>query len=122
MKMAKASEADLKMAFELCQVLDALTGLCATMPEKINLSEDEEYPEDFDRDDAEQCKRVVAYLCDLADSGSLSRVVFGIAVLLDPANKVVDPDADTLEYHPDTVAALAAMAERAENPAHTNYA
>lgn len=26
--------------------------------------------------------------------------------MLDPANKVVDPDADTLEYHPKTVAAF----------------
>ena len=27
-------------------------------------------------------------------------------VMLDPANKVVDPDADTLEDHPETVAAM----------------
>ena len=26
--------------------------------------------------------------------------------MLDPANKVVDPDADSLEYHPKTVAAF----------------
>jgi hypothetical protein len=32
------------------------------------------------------------------------RVVWGCAVMLDPANKCVDPDADTIEHHPDTLA------------------
>jgi len=32
-------------------------------------------------------------------------VNWGMYVLLTPSNKVVDPDADTLEDHPDTVAA-----------------
>lgn len=100
MKMAKASKADLDMALELTMALDSLT--CrwgAMMPEKIERAS--ENGERFDRDDSEQCKRVVAYLLDLAASASLMRVVFGMSVLLDPCNKVVDPDADTLERHPD---------------------
>lgn len=35
------------------------------------------------------------------------RVVWGMAVLLDPANKVVDPTTSSLQHHPDTIAALA---------------
>jgi hypothetical protein len=34
------------------------------------------------------------------------RVVFGMAVVLDPRNEVVDPDADTLEIHPKYAAAI----------------
>lgn len=113
MKMAKANERDLEMALELCNALDALTGRWgATMPEKIAKPEGTSDTEYFDPEDAEQCIRVVAYLRELADAASLMRVVFGMTVLLDPRNKIVDPAADTLEHHPDTVAALAAMAER----------
>ena len=111
MKMAKASEADLDAAMELCNALDALTQRWgATMPEKIEQLTGHMESEYFDEDDSEQCKRVVAYLRELANRASLMRVVWGMAVLLDPATKMVDPDADTLEHHPDTVAALAAMA------------
>jgi ribA/ribD-fused uncharacterized protein len=31
-------------------------------------------------------------------------VVWGMTVVLDPRNKVVDPDADTIEHHPDAAA------------------
>ena len=110
MKMAKASEADLAMAMELCEAFDSLTQRWgAYVPNKIaKLQGDDEF-EPFDEDDAEQNRRVLKYLIDIAERASLMRVVFGMTVLLDPRNKIVDPDADTLEHHPDTVAALAAM-------------
>lgn len=38
----------------------------------------------------------------------MSRVVCNAAVMLDPCNKCVDPQADTIEYHQDTVAGIAA--------------
>jgi hypothetical protein len=111
MKMAKASEADLNMAIEVCNALEALAGHWgAFMPEKINNATVECDNEPFDIDDHAQCIRVIEYLQQLARSASLMRVVFGMTVLLDPDNKMVDPDADTLDHHPDTVAALAAMA------------
>ena len=101
MKMAKASEADLKLAMNLCSALDALTGRWgATMPEAIQQPEGNSDTEYFDPDDSEQCKRVVAYLSELAGSASLMRVVWGMVVLLDPNNEIVNPDADTLEIHP----------------------
>jgi hypothetical protein len=101
MKMAKASKADLEMALELSGALDALTGHWgATMPEKIERPEGTSSVEYFDPEDREQCYRVVEYLRALADRASLMRVVFGMAVVCDPRNEVVDPDADTLEVHP----------------------
>lgn len=102
MKMAKASAADLDMAMELCNALDALTQRwSATVPEAIAKPNGEDESEFFNRDDREQCQRVMGYLLDLADRASLMRVVWGCAVMLDPANKCVDPSADTIEHHPD---------------------
>ena len=50
---------------------------------------------------------VLRHLLAIAGRASLMRVVFGMTTLLDPRNKVVNPDADCLEHHPDIVAALA---------------
>jgi hypothetical protein len=100
MKMAKASEADMSMAIEMAQALDALTNRWTPMmPEAIDQGGEEEN-ERFDIDDETQCRRVVEYLLELADRASLFRVVFGMAVLLDPQNEIVDPAADHLATHP----------------------
>lgn len=104
MKMAKASKADLDMAMELCNALDALTQRWgATVPDEIAKPDGGDENEYFDRDDREQCQRVLGYLLELADRASLMRVVWGCAVMLDPTNKCVDPNADTIEHHPDLV-------------------
>lgn len=63
----------------------------------------------FYDDDASACQRVLRKLLEIAEQGSLFRVTFGMLVLMDPANKLLDPDADTLEAHPEIVAALDAM-------------
>jgi hypothetical protein len=108
MKMAKASEADLNMAMELANAFDDITRRWGAMvPEKAQRPGEED-SESFDRDDSEQCKRVLGYLLDVADRASLSRVIFGCAVMLDPKNKCVDPDADTIEHHPEVASAFAA--------------
>ena len=71
MKMAKASEADLNMAMELSEALDNLTRRWgASVPEQIKKG-DEDDTESFDRDDNEQCQRVLGYLLDVADRASL---------------------------------------------------
>lgn len=102
MKMAKASAADLEMAMELCGALDALTQRWgATVPEKIAKTDGDDESEYFSPDNSEQCQRVMGYLLDLADRASLMRVVWGCAVMLDPANRCVDANADTIEHHPD---------------------
>ena len=104
MKMAKASEADLEMAMELCGTLERLGHrLCPVMPEEIEKLLDDDDSERFDRDDDAQCGRALRHLLELADRASLMRVVWGCAVMLDPRNQCVDPDADTIEHHPDTI-------------------
>lgn len=102
MKIARASEADIEMAMELTMALDALTERwSATMPEKIAQPDGADECEYFDSDDGDQCRRIVAYLRELADRASLMRVVFGCAVMLDPRNKCIDPNSATLEHHQD---------------------
>lgn len=114
MKMAKASEDDLKMAGDLAQAFDSLTQRWgASMPDAIAKPPKGDDAEEFDRDDDEQCGRALRHLLDITERGSLFRVVWGMLVLLDPANKIVDPDADTLEHHPEVLAALGRDKERA---------
>ena len=109
MKMAKASEADLDMAMELTAAFDVLTGHWPTLPTGLCSAEDDADDDRFDCDDDRQCGTVLRHLLAIAERASLMRVTFGMMVLLDPRNKIVNPDADTLEHHPDTVAALAAI-------------
>lgn len=109
MKMAKASQADMDMAIELTQALESLAGRWgATMPEKIERLQGEDEAERFDLADHDQCIRVIEYLQRLTRSASLMRVVWGMQVLLDPRNEIVDPASDTLEHHPKVEATRAA--------------
>lgn len=108
MKMAKANENDLQMAMDLCGAFEALTQRWSPcMPEAIQNCGPEDC-EHFDHDNDEQCGRALRHLLDIANRGSLMRLVWGMAVLLDPSNKMVDPDADTLEHHPERLAATPA--------------
>ena len=100
MKMAKASDADMEMALKLCSALEAVER--RFFPKG---SEGEHDPEDFDIDDDAQCGRVLRHLDGILRGGSIGRVIWGMAVLLDPENKLVDPEARTLEPHPEAVAA-----------------
>lgn len=96
MKMAKASEADMEMAIKVCSALEAIDR--RFFPEGSEGSND---PDDFDLDDDEHCGRVLRHIHELLQAGSIGRVIWGMYVLLDPANELIDPDADTLEPHPD---------------------
>jgi len=102
MKMAKASTADMEMAMKLCTALEWLER--GDMPTDAR-APDEEGSEEFDSEDVEHCYRAMKEVLRIVRRGSIGRVVFGMYVLLDPANKLVDPDADTLERHPDDIAA-----------------
>lgn len=101
MKMAKASTADMEMAMKLCSALEAMDR--RFFPEG---AEGEHDPEDFDCDDDAHCGQALRHVIDILQGGSIGRVIWGMYVMLDPENKVVDPDADTLEEHPETVAAM----------------
>ena len=113
MKMARASEADMRMAMELCSAMDLLgQRFVPCMPEAIEELGADDESEPFDCDDDAQCGRAMRHLLEIAERGSLMRVIWGMAVVLDPSNELLDPDADTLEKHPKTVAALAAQPEQ----------
>jgi len=102
MKMAKASEADLQMAMELVNALDVLgQRWVPCMPEAIEELGADDESERFDRHDDRQCGRAMRHLLELTDRASLGRVIWGTVVMLDPSNKLVDPNADTIEHHPD---------------------
>ncbi len=96
MKMAKASEADIEMAMTLANYLNAIEGGC--MPDA--LSSDPESYEYLDYRDREQMNRLIDGLQRLLRKGSIFRVIFGMAVICDPANECIDPDASTIEHHP----------------------
>lgn len=103
MKMAKASQADLDATLKVTQIITELEK--GFMP----AGEDGEYAEHFYRNDEELCRTALNAILDEADKGSMFRVAFGMLVLLDPRNELVDPDADTLEAHPKVNAALEAV-------------
>lgn len=97
MKMAKASQADLDLAMKITSALEAIErGL---MPDAI--SEDDEAAEWFDIDDHKDCKRVLEHLIDESKKGCLERVTWGMFILLDPENKLLDPSVDHLALHPE---------------------
>ncbi|MBW7903812.1 MAG: hypothetical protein H3C26_20275 [Rhodocyclaceae bacterium] len=95
MKMAKASQADLDMANELAWLLEALEKRC--LPEVLS----EQFGDDeFDIDNPEHVREAMGLILRTLRKGSLFRVTFGMLVLLDSDNEIVDPDARTLEVHP----------------------
>jgi len=97
MKMAKASEADLRMAMDLANVLDDIGR--GYFPSKFSDDEDDGI-EWIDTRNREQYERLVYSLKLLLNQGSISRVIWGMAVVCDPENEAIDPVADTIELHP----------------------
>lgn len=98
MKMAKASEADLSMAMDLANVLGDIEK--GYFPAKFSDDPESEETEWLDTKDREQFARLIDGLQKLLDRGSISRVIWGMAVVCDPANELIDPAADFLEHHP----------------------
>lgn len=97
MKMARASERDLEAALAVSRILEDLEEGYMPGPDD---AEDIEF---FDRDDPEQCRRALDAILRAAQQGGIFRVTFGMTVVLDPRNKLLDPDADTLELSPEHV-------------------
>lgn len=97
MKMAKASEADISMAMDLANVMDDIER--GYFPSKFSDDEDDGI-EWIDTHDREQYQKLIDSLKRLLNQGSISRVIWGMAVVCDPENEAIDPDADTIEHHP----------------------
>lgn len=100
MKMARASEQDLECTNQVASCLDQL--IDGYVPERMTTGKDFEW---LDVDDAEQYQQVLLKLIEIAQGGSMSRATFGMAVLLDPRKKLLDPADDCRALHP-TLAAL----------------
>lgn len=100
MKMAKASSADLDMAMDIANVLEDLER--GYFPTKLQSDEDAESEEVewIDTNDRKQYERLIFGLKHLLDKGSIGRVIWGMAVICDPSNECIDPDASTIEHHP----------------------
>lgn len=96
MKMAKASQADLDMALDLISVLNDIED--GQFPGRFD--PDSESTEWLDSNDSQQCDKLIDNLRRLLNRGSIGRVIMGMAVVCDPSNECIDPDADTIEYHP----------------------
>lgn len=94
MKMAKASEADLRMALDITQMLESFER--GFFP----LTDDMDRTECFDSDSGEDCRRAMEMILDAMKKGSLYRVTFGMIVLLNPKNEAIDHSLDYLEHHP----------------------
>jgi hypothetical protein len=95
--MAKASQADIDMALDLISVLDDIER--GYFPYRFSDHESES-TEWIDTDDNEQYERLIENLKRLLNRGSIGRVIIGMAVVCDPSNECIDPDADCIEHHP----------------------
>lgn len=99
MKMAKATERDLEAALAVCRVIEALQE--GQLPDDMTEGDDIVW-----YDERKHAVKVVEHLKKTVGRASLFRVCFGMSVLLDPANEIVDPDASALEHHPKVIAAM----------------
>ena len=97
MKMAKASKADIDMALELISVLDDIED--GQFPYRFSNPELESI-EWLDPDDGPQMGNLLYQLKRHLNRGSIGRVIMGMAVVCDPNNECIDPDADCIEHHP----------------------
>lgn len=97
MKMAKASKTDIDMALELISVLDDIED--GKFPYRFSNPELESI-EWLDPDDGPQMGNLLYQLKHHLNRGSIGRVIMGMAVVSDPKNECIDPDADCIEHHP----------------------
>lgn len=98
MKMAKASEADINMAMTMANILDDIER--GYFPSKLASDPESEESEWLETASCEQYERLIDGLKRVLNQGSIFRVILGMAVVCDPRNELVDPDADCLEHHP----------------------
>jgi hypothetical protein len=95
--MAKASNEDLNMAMAIANVLEDIEK--GYFPEMLGDGARSGI-EWIDTDSREQYSRLISWLKGLLEQGSIFRVVFGMAVVSDPANECLDPDSEMIEHHP----------------------
>lgn len=96
LRMAKASKEDLDNITTLCGMIeDAAKGY---FPRDANNEWPDGDPGDFNIDDPEHCQVFARRV--LGVSRGIGRVVWGACCMLNPENKLIDPDKDYLDFHP----------------------
>ncbi|MDQ7981940.1 hypothetical protein QYH69_32470 [Paraburkholderia sp. SARCC-3016] len=110
MKMALASDEDMEVAYELCGLLDNLSR--GYYPAK---EEDADTPTFFDEDDTEHLQALHKRIEKIAESsGAVHRVVGGFSCMRNPANELIDPTQDVVEFHPSIIAGREAVEKLAQ--------
>lgn len=104
MKMAKASEADISMSMTMANILDDIER--GYFPAKLASDPESEETEWLDTADREQYGRLIDGMRRVLNQGSIFRVIFGMAVVCDPDNELLDPTSDVLAVHPKLTLAL----------------
>lgn len=94
MKQAKPSKGDLEKAFKVTIFLSCITS--GFLPEDAAGNHLE-----FDKHDPEHCHKAIQVLLELNAESQLHRTVYAAETLLNPENKIVDPDLPYLEVHPE---------------------
>lgn len=95
MRMAKATDKDMDGAMRLYQFLNAIED-GHFLPED---EDDENWP-DFDYCSHADLEKLHEKLMEVFHSGGLMRVLMAASALLNPKNKLLDPDKDYLDDHP----------------------
>jgi hypothetical protein len=108
MKIAKASDDDFTAALTLMNVLEAVANY--EMPPEL-AHEAGSLGERYDSNDREHNRALVMYLQTMyhANPSALTRIIFGLSALTNPANQITDPDADVIALHPRIKHALASV-------------
>jgi hypothetical protein len=105
MQVAKATPEDIKATFSVNNILELLQS--NQMPE--DWLEETDGDDWFDKGSDAQCATAMRKLLETINTGAMFRVAIGMSVLTDPANKIINPDSDVLEFHPEIEALKAAQ-------------
>lgn len=98
-RMSKASTKDMDAGYYLMNVLDDLDR--GYYPE-LHDERDKDAPTFFDEHDLEHLQHLRGLLSKILDKspGFMGRIMGGMSCFLNPKNAVIDPQADTIEFHP----------------------
>lgn len=107
MQVARATLADIEHVFIVNNILEELKS--KSVPESWLDENDDNYW--FDENSDSQCAMAMRKLLEVVNIGALFRVTMGMSTLTDPANKIIDPDLDVLDYHPEIKTSISRVAE-----------
>ncbi|BDC37721.1 hypothetical protein PTKU15_10180 [Paraburkholderia terrae] len=105
MRMARATDADMDIAYELAGLIDVIG-----RGDYPSTDDDEDVPDWFDEDDIDHLKALHNRIEKIAEnSGAIWRVIGGFSTLSNPSNQLIDLTKDVIELHPRLIAAIQAQ-------------